>query len=129
MKSKKLTHEPFKPYQQALRLLDAVLEVAQTRHRPTNERLGALATRVLEHAAAAGAEPSGPGRSRMLQYCRVTMAKLAAVVVAAHRRKLISDAQAEDAREQMLVMEGLLQESADSRPPRSPAVDTTDDAS
>src|SRR5439155_3030184 len=123
MRSKDLCHEPFLPFQQAVRLFEAVQELACTRHHATNERLWVHAQRTLEHAACAGAEPRSPGRARKLQYCRLAMTRLAATVVAARCAKLISDEQAARVRADMLVLEDLLVEAAVLRPPPAAVVE------
>src|SRR5579859_5403991 len=121
MKSRNLSHEPFPPFRQARRLIENVCELAQTTSRATNERLIFHAQRVLEHAAGAAIQRTNPARSQALQYCHVAMAKLAAMVVAASCARLISDEQAADTREEMLVLEDLISVARSSSSP--PATD------
>src|SRR3954452_25339388 len=99
MKSEQLTHEPFPPFPQAVRLLQTIQALARTDDRSMNETLIRHARRVLEHAASAGADATRPRRAATLQYCRIRMAKLAAWLVAARCANLISEEQATEARE------------------------------
>ena len=127
-KKMSLTHEVFVPFEEALRVYDAALELATTDRRLINERLVAHAMRMVDHVGCAGAESPGPARRRMLHYGRLSMTRLATTVEAARRARLISSEDAGRVHALMLALEDALSSAASEKPSETPVGPERDEA-
>jgi hypothetical protein len=110
------------PYQQAVRVHERVIGLANTDLQWINQRLHVRTLNLLEHASCLATEQTGPAHARRVQLTRLALAKLGAVVEAAARMALISSRQAESATLEIAALEEMLTPSgADPGvPPQAP---------
>jgi hypothetical protein len=130
MKKINLAHEVFNPYLLAVRVSDLVYSLAETERHSMNERLINHAHSLLEHAGCASTERSKPAQARRIQYARLALTKLATIVDAAKRMKLITVADAAEVRVELLRLEEMLEahpaNASETKAPQSKESDQRD---